>query len=204
MVRLNRMSGNLCNLRRAAGVVSGLLLLGACASGARSGAPPAGATSSTSSLAATRTFGVGPAEELLTLAPPKPRDQPAVSESEARREVDHPFSAPELAHPVMFALTRATAALVGWQGNGAAPVFRSTLAWVGVFEIDRNAPHSCPGGPPASPQSMPPLQAHYYFAVLVDATTNAQATWNEDESGLLMRQCAVMWSGAANPGGTTG
>jgi hypothetical protein len=51
---------------------------------------------------------------------------------------------------------------------------------------------------------MPPLQQHYYFAVLVDATTNAQATWNEDESGLLMRQCAAMWSSVPSAASTTG
>jgi hypothetical protein len=121
-----------------------------------------------------------------------------VPESVALGEVDHPSSAPKLLEPVLFTLARATASMLGWEGTGAAPMFRSTLAWVGVFEVDPNAPHSCPAEPAPTPVSFPPLQPHYYFAVLVDATTGAQATWNEDMSGLLMRQCAGVWSSSPN------
>lgn len=112
-----------------------------------------------------------------------------VPEAVARNDVEHPLSAPILLHQVLFMLVRATASSIGWSG-AAAPVFNSTLAWVGVFEVDPNAEHGCPAEPAPTPASFPPLQAHYYFAVLVDATTGAQATWNEDMSGLLMRQCA--------------
>lgn len=202
MVRLNGMTTPAGDLRRGGIAAAAVLFLSGCASAAQVGGSPAGSPHSSSkvALAAPRTFGVGSPQQLLVLTPPRAGDKPAVPETQAQSEVDHPTIAPKLLRPVLFALTRATAPMIGWTGTGASPVFQSTLAWVGVFEVDPNAPHSCPGGPPASPQSMPAVQAHYYFAVLVDAGTNAQAMWNEDESGLLMRQCAAMWVGASSRG----
>jgi hypothetical protein len=179
----------------AAAAAAAMLVVAGCASsGTPSAAAPSGGVTSGAALPSSRTFGTGPAEELLTLTPPQPGDKPVVQRSVAQTDVDHPDAAPRPLHPVLFTLARATAPMVGWSGTSTAPVFRSTLAWVGVFEVDPNAPHSCPGGPPTSPVSLPPLQEHYYFAVLVDATTGAEGTWNEDMSGLLMRQCAAMWS----------
>lgn len=35
---------------------------------------------------------------------------------------------------------------------------------------------------------LPPVFAHYDFAVHVDATTGQEGTWSEDMSGLLARQ----------------
>jgi hypothetical protein len=157
---------------------------------------PASVATSGAALASARAFGTGSADELLTLTPPGIGDSPAVPESVARSDVDHPFSAPTLLKPVLFTLARATASMIGWEG--ATPTFQSTLAWVGVFEVDPNAEHGCPAEPAPIPASFPPLQAHYYFAVLVDAATGAQATWNEDMSGLLMRQCAGMGSSPTN------
>jgi hypothetical protein len=202
-------------------VVVAVVVLAGCASArttggaAPSSVPASAATSSSPAPAATsnspapvamsgaafvsaRAFGTGSADELLTLTPPGIGDRPVVPESAARTEVDHPLSAPTLLKPVLFTLARATASMLGWEGTAAAPVFRSTLAWVGVFEVDPNAEHGCPAEPAPTPASFPPLQAHYYFAVLVDATTGAQATWNEDMSGLLMRQCAGVWSSPPN------
>jgi hypothetical protein len=157
---------------------------------------PAPVATSGAALVSAHAFGTGSADELLTLTPPRIGDRPVVPESVARSEVDHPFSAPILLKPVLFTLARVTASMIGWEG--ATPTFQSTLAWVGVFEVDPNAEHGCPAEPASTPTSFPPLQAHYYFAVLVDAATGAQATWNEDMSGLLMRQCAGMWTGPPN------
>lgn len=149
-------------------------------------------------LAAPVTFGTGTADELLTLAPPGDDTRAVVPESVARNDVDHPSGSPKLLRQVLFTKARATAAMLGGSGTGAPVAFRSTLAWVAVFEVDPHSPHSCPAQPAPSPVSLPPLQAHYYFAVLVDATTGAQATWNEDASGLVMRQCAEQWSRIAS------
>ena len=198
MFRQSGMHGDGGNRARTVRIAAALLLvvLAGCASESTAAAPPSSqAAPSSEGLTTPRTFGIGSADALLTLTPPGPSDKPAISAEQARSEVAHPDGAPRLLKPVLFTLARATATLIGWSGSGAAPLFNSTLAWVGVFEVDPNSPHHCPAEPAASPQSMPPLQAHYYFAVLVNATTNAQATWNEDESGLLMRQCAELEHG---------
>jgi hypothetical protein len=182
-----------------AGSASAATSAGAASAGASSVFASAGTSAAV--LVSARTFGTGPAQELLTIAPAGDNAKAVVPESVARHDVDHPLAgAPNLLHPVLFTLARATASMLGWEGTGAAPVFRSTLAWVGVFEVDPNAWHGCPAEPAPTPESFPPLQAHYYFAVLVDATTGAQATWNEDESGLLMRQCAGLRSSPTNHG----
>lgn len=177
------------------GVPASAATSSALASAATSNSPASVATSGTA-LVSARAFGTGSADELLTLTPPRVGDRPLVPESVARSDVDHPFSAPILLRPVLFTLARATASMIGWEG--ATPTFQSTLAWVGVFEVDPNAEHGCPAEPAPIPASFPPLQSHYYFAVLVDATTGAQATWNEDMSGLLMRQCAGLGSTPPN------
>ena len=169
---------------------------GVSSSTAASNGPASGGTSG-AALVSARAFGTGSADKLLTLTPPGAGDKPVVPQSVARSDVDNPFSAPVLLKPVLFTLARATVSMMlTWEGAAAAPVFRSTLAWVGVFEVDPRAPHGCP--PEPAPASFPPLLTHYYFAVLVDATTGAQATWNEDMSGLLMRQCAGLWTSTPN------
>jgi hypothetical protein len=88
-----------------------------------------------------------------------------------------------------FGLARVTASEVGSDGDGPLPTYRSRLAWIGVYEISKNADTSCPAEPTHLPKNLSPVFAHYYFAVLVDATTGQEATWNEDMSGLLFREC---------------
>lgn len=119
-----------------------------------------------------------------------------VTRSAARRAVGHPFAAPELSSGLeQFGLARVTATGLAWEGTGAQPVYDRRLAWIGVYEISKSGDHSCPRAPQSPPSDLPPVFAHYYFAVLVDAQTGEQATWNEDMTGLLTRQCAGLPTG---------
>lgn len=113
-----------------------------------------------------------------------------ISEAVAKHDVLHPFSKPVLAGGIRrFGLARVTA--TGGLASQISPIgYHQQLAWVGIFEIDQNAPHSCPPTAP-SPSSLPPVRPHYYFAVLVNAATGAVSTWNEDMSGLMLRQCGA-------------
>lgn len=179
-----------------------VLSLAGCGSGKTAGEAerasiPASAAASGSQLTAPVSFGTGSADEVLTLEPAGDAPDPVVNESVARKEVDHPQSSPMLLRQVLFTKAKVTASMLGWAGTGSPPVFRGTLAWVGVFEVDPHAPHSCGLASP-DPASFPALQDHYYFAVLVDAATGAEATWNEDASGLVLRQCADLWSSRAS------
>ena len=114
-----------------------------------------------------------------------------VSRSEAKRSVTHPFGAPELVGGLrQFGLARVTASGLAAEGAGPIPTYASRLAWVGVYEISKTGAHSCPGRPAPIPTDLAPIHQHYYFVVLVDAATGSQATWTQDMSGLLSRQCA--------------
>jgi hypothetical protein len=115
-----------------------------------------------------------------------------VSRSAAKHSVEHPFAAPELASGLKeFGLAHVTVG-TGLATEGTAPIpgFDHRLAWVGIYEISKSGDHSCPAQPAPLPADLPPVFAHYYFAVVVDAATGQQFTWNEDMSGLLERQCA--------------
>jgi len=114
-----------------------------------------------------------------------------VSRSKAKHAVEHPFAAPDLAGPLrQFGLARVTVDDLAWQGDGPRPTYNHRLAWVGIYEISKTAEHSCPAAGGPVPTDLPPVQAHYYFAVVVDPVTGQQATWNEDMSALLIRDCA--------------
>ena len=114
-----------------------------------------------------------------------------VSRSKAKHAVEHPFAAPDLAGPLrQFGLAKVTADGLAWQGDGPKPTYNDRLAWIGIYEISKTAEHSCPASGGPVPTNLPPVQAHYYFAVIVDPVTGQQATWNEDMSGLLIRDCA--------------
>lgn len=119
-----------------------------------------------------------------------------VSRSAAKDSVEHPFAAPQLSGGLrQFGLARVTVADLATEGTGPLPNYKDHLAWVGIYEISKSGDHSCPAEPGPTPTDLPPAFDHYYFAVLVDATTGTQATWNEDMSGLLSRQCADLPTG---------
>jgi hypothetical protein len=114
-----------------------------------------------------------------------------VSRSKAKHAVEHPFAAPDLAGPLrQFGLADVTADDLAWQGDGPKPTYSHRLAWIGLYEISKNANHSCPASGRQVPTSLPPVFDHYYFAVIVDPVTGQEATWNQDMSGLLIRDCA--------------
>lgn len=149
--------------------------------------PPAAAAP----IPSTAVFGY-PSVGVLTAAAPRPGDQATIPQATALQEIEHPLSSPRVTGPPrIVGLARVTA--VGGYVSGDAPTVHDMLAWVGAYELDRNAEPKCPAepvGPTPAPASLPPLMAHYYFVVLVDASTGQVATWEEDESGLTMRQCA--------------
>lgn len=119
-----------------------------------------------------------------------------VSRSAAKKSVEHPFAAPQLTGGLkQFGLARVTVTGLAAEGTGPLPSYSDRLAWVGIYEISKSGGHSCPGEPGPVPTNLPPVFAHYYFAVLVDPTTGTQATWNEDMSGLLIRECAGLPTG---------
>jgi hypothetical protein len=116
-----------------------------------------------------------------------------VSRSSAKESVEHPFAAPQLSGGLkQFGLARVTTTGLAADGTGPLPSYDDHLAWVGIYEISKSGDHSCPGEPAPVPTGLTPVSAHYYFAVLIDATNGTQATWNEDMSGLLIRQCASL------------
>jgi hypothetical protein len=89
-----------------------------------------------------------------------------------------------------FALARVEQTGGGVGGPGAALMdFRGRTLWVGVWSIDLSKVEgSCPPQAPKPP--FPPLYAHYYDAVLVDAQTGEVGQWEEDMSGYVLRGCA--------------
>lgn len=142
-------------------------------------------------LARPLTYGAPEVGE-LTLTPPTAGDHPVVSESTAREQVDNPDGSPlTTGHVLLFALARVSAKGGSLSGTGTDPLpaYDSRLAWVGIYEVARTGGVHCPAEP-YSPSSLPPLQPHYYFAVLIDASTGQQVGWQEDESGLTTRECA--------------
>ena len=162
------------------------------------------AAAATACLTATGCLGFGsaralPAHEVLgagtrtvlVLDPPGSSAGVKVSRSKARHAVEHPFAAPDLAGPLkQFGLADVTVDGLTWQGTGPQPTYSHRLAWVGIYEISKTAEHSCPRSGGSVPTNLPPVLDHYYFAVIVDPMTGQVATWNEDMSGLLIRDCA--------------
>ena len=132
----------------------------------------------------------------LTLAAAAVTPAVKISRSAAMKSVEHPYAAPQLAGGLkQFGLARVTVTALAAEGTGPPPTYHDNLAWVGIYEISKSGGTSCPGEPAPVPTNLPPVFAHYYFAVLVDATTGTQTTWNEDMSGLLLRECAGLPTG---------
>ncbi len=160
---------------------------------ASSGSPAQGSASAGADarLTARHVYG-NPSVGELILEPPLATDEPTVSQAAAREQVDHPVVSPKTTGKVLlFGLARVTNAggSLSTSGSGPIPAFDSRLAWVGVYELARNASVMCPGSR-QSPSSLPALLPHYYFVVLIDAKTGQFVTWDEDESGLTIRKCA--------------
>lgn len=167
------------------------LIAGCASSGNSASTLPSSVTDASPRGVARQVFG-NASVGTLTLESPAATDHPQVAEAVARQQIDHPLSAPTTTGSVLlFELARVTVAggSLGSSGTGPIQQFDNRLAWVGIYEVARNGSVKCPAEP-YSPSSLPPLEAHYYFAVLVDATDSTTATWQEDESGLTMRQCA--------------
>ena len=146
-------------------------------------------------IPSTAVFGY-PSVGVLTAAAPRPGDHAAVPEATAVQQIEHPLSSPRVAGPpriVGLARVTAVGGSLSFDGPGPASSVHDMLAWVGAYELDRNADPKCPPeptGPASPPASLPPLMAHYYFVVLVDASTAQVISWQEDASGLVIRQCA--------------
>lgn len=135
-------------------------------------------------------LGAGTSTPLVLDAATRTQDV-KVSRSTARHSVEHPFAAPELASGLKsFGLAYVTGDSFSTEGFDSPPTYKHRLAWVGIYEISKSGDHSCPRAGVSLPANLPPVLPHYYFAVLVDATTGQQSTWNEDMSGLLLRDCA--------------
>lgn len=146
--------------------------------------------SSARALPAHEVLGAGTGT-VLALDPATSSAAVKVSRPKARHAVEHPFAAPDLAGPLkQFGLADVTADDLAWQGNDPKPTYSHRLAWVGIYEISKTAEHSCPASGGSVPTNLPPVFDHYYFAVIVDPGTGQEATWNEDMSGLLIRDCA--------------
>jgi hypothetical protein len=129
---------------------------------------------------------------VLTVAVPRADDRATVPEATALEQIEHPSSSQAVSGPPrIVGLARVTAvggAIEAEQGV-QVPTVHALLAWVGVYEVDRDGYQPCPPMTTV-PASLPPLMAHYYFVVLVDASTGQVITWSEDESGLTIRRCA--------------
>lgn len=157
------------------------------------------------------TFG-GPAAGQITLDRPGAHAAPAIPAATALAEVTHPFWSPPLTGgPVLLGLARLGSATArGLIAPGPPPVgYTNTpsqipnltghLVWVAVYEQNMHAdlPHSCPDmthPPPGSPQStaspsLLPVYQHYYFAVLVEATTGTREAWTENVSNVAINDC---------------
>lgn len=126
----------------------------------------------------------------LTIQPPNSTTAPPISKSRARQLAEHPFSEPALdGGPVLFALGQVSASAgVGGPSGSVQP--NNELAWVAVYKVKTNGDTSCPAEPPKITKRTPPVFKHYYFAVIVNAQNGATTTWNEDMSGLILRECA--------------
>lgn len=157
------------------------------------------------------TYG-GPVAGQITLDRPGAHAAPAIPAATALAEVTHPFWSPPLTGgPVLLGLARLGSATpsgliapgpppVGYTNTPSAiPDLTGHLVWVGVYEQNMHAdlPHSCPDmtrPPPGSPQStaspsLLPVYQHYYFAVLVDATTGTREAWTENTSNVAINDC---------------
>lgn len=138
------------------------------------------------------TYGQG-SGRLLVLSPPPAGATASVSERRARQMIEHPFAAPALAGALQtFGLADVTISGtpgLSVQGSAAVPKLTHVLAWVGVYEMTQDTnTHGCNPNAPV-PASLPPLLPHYYFAVIVNATTGQELVWMEDDAGLNIRRC---------------
>lgn len=154
-----------------------------------------GRGSSTNEISRRQSLGEGTPTPLI-LEPATVTPAVKVSRTAAKNSVEHPFSAPQVTGGLkQFGLARVTVTGLAAEGTGPTPSYKNHLAWVGIYEVSKSADHSCPGEPASLPSDLPPVFAHYYFAVLVDAAKGTQTTWNEDMSGLLIRQCTGVPTG---------
>jgi hypothetical protein len=158
----------------------------------------AGCTASSHKSAA-RIYGEGTRLPLV-LAPAGPSDRSTIDASTARRAVEQPtqlgdhgdkvaIGLPPDRRLILFGLRRVTEYGLTGDGTARVPRYTNRLAWVGVYQLGSIGPHSCvpPQGPVAS---LPPVQKHYYDAVIIDpATGYLLDTWNEDASGQILRDC---------------
>lgn len=129
---------------------------------------------------------------LLSLAPPG-NQHPHIEKSQAAKEMAHPPIVPVTHRRMVLPMTlaRVTAGPVGVSGEVGSPTsFAKTLAWVQVYEDLGGGTGSCPAHP-VNPTSLPPLQAHYYFAYILDARSGAIVLWSEDESARALRNCVA-------------
>jgi hypothetical protein len=128
---------------------------------------------------------------------------PTVSESDAKRIITTGSPLAYAAGPfVLFALAHVTE-----HGGGlltvdtAPPLLDGRTFWVAAWEYNLEnsfamqwgclGPNSN-GEPVASTTagpSLPPLEPHYYFAVLGDAQNGQAVTWQQDQSGYNLRNC---------------
>jgi hypothetical protein len=114
-----------------------------------------------------------------------------IDEATARRSVGHPFATSGTGRRlVFFGLGRVTVDGLATEGTQIS-VYKNRLAWVGVYQLGSLGAHSCPGQRIGPVPSLPPVQKHYYNAVIVDPTTGQQALWSEDASGQLLRDCGA-------------
>lgn len=147
----------------------------------------------------------GPAAGEIVLDPPGPSAQPKFAESTALAEITHPFWHPALmGGPVLVGLARLNSATpTGLVAPGTPPVgytnspsaikdLTNHLVWIGIYEEN---PHpagaqGCPNitGPP-TPGALLPVYSHYYYAILIDATTGTREAWTENTSNVHLNDC---------------
>jgi hypothetical protein len=125
------------------------------------------------------------------IAPAARSDRSVIDEATARRLVGHPLANSGTGRRlVFFGLGRVTVEGLLTEGTPATG-YKNRLAWVGVYQLGVLGAHGCPGQPIGPVPSLPPVQKHYYNAVIVDPTTGQQALWSEDASGQLLRDCGA-------------
>lgn len=157
-------------------LAAGVTALTACTSGSHS---------------SVRIYGKGTSRPLVITAA-SPSGRLAIDEETARRSVEHPFATSGTGRRlVFFGLGRVTADGLASEGPAPPPAYKHRLAWVGVYQLGSLGPHSCPGQRLGAVASLPPVQKHYFDAVIVDPTTGRQAFWSEDASGALLRDCGA-------------
>jgi hypothetical protein len=135
----------------------------------------------------------------LVIAAAAPSDHPLIDAATARRTVEQPtarsgagevvvLGLPPGRHLVFFGLGRVSTYRLTADGTRVIPVDTNRLAWVGVYQLGSIGQHSCV--PPQGPvPTLPPVQKHYYEAVIVDPTTGQPDFWTEDASGQVLRDC---------------